>query len=209
MSRSRGGFRKRVTTEKAKRHSILVFTEGERTETLYVQHWHRRYRDNIIVSIDDFHGGPLQLVREASRQRRIDLKEARRGRGDEFDQYWCVFDVDEHPNIPEAVQLALDNEINLAISNPCIELWFVLHFEAQTGAIHRHTVQRRSRGLLKCDKMLTSTALENLAERYEAALERARALDRKHEGDGSPPRSNPSSEVWRLVEEIRRARPSG
>jgi hypothetical protein len=30
-------------------------------------------------------------------------------------------------------------------------------------------------------------------------------LDEKHEGDGSPPGTNPSSGVWRLIEVIRNA----
>jgi len=37
----------------------------------------------------------------------------------------------------------------------------------------------------------------------EVAVKRAKLLDCKHEGDGSPPRSNPSSDIWRLIDCVR------
>jgi hypothetical protein len=35
---------------------------------------------------------------------------------------WCVFDIDEHPVIPEAKDQAPANRIELTISNPYFEL---------------------------------------------------------------------------------------
>ncbi len=94
----------------------------------------------------------------------------------------------------EAVAKAEANGINLAVSSPCIELWFVLHFDDQTAYIERQQAQSRARELLGCEKGLTNDALDTLAQRYDGARTRAIALDEKHTGDGSPPRSNPSSE---------------
>jgi hypothetical protein len=114
-----------------------------------------------------------------------------------------VFDRDHHPNIPQALDKAAANGIGIVLSNPCIELWFVLHFANQTAHIEGDAAQRRSRELLGCDKVLTGPALASLSERYDAAKQRARRLDVKHAGDGSPPRSNPSSNMWELIERIR------
>jgi hypothetical protein len=44
-----------------------------------------------------------------------------------------------------------------------------------------------------------------VTSQYQDARHRAQALDRKHDLDGSPPRSKPSSEAWRLIETIRHA----
>ena len=89
---------------------------------------------------------------------------------------------------------------------PCLELWFVWHFQDQSAHIERDVVQRRSKTLLGCDKALDSSALAMLADAssYAAAKERALLLDRKHAGDFSPPRSNPSSDAYRLIDRIRR-----
>ena len=74
--------------------------------------------------------------------------------------------------------------------------------EDQTAHIERKQAKDRSRELLACEKSLTDEALKALLERYQDAAKRAQALDDKHAKDGSPPRSNPSSNVWRLIERI-------
>ena len=204
MSPKRGGEPKRKVTGTAKRHAVLVFTEGKKTEPVYLTHWSRAYRDKVIVTIDDFHGAPFSLVQKAAERRADDLKAARRGRGDAYSEYWCIFDIDEHPNVARALELADASGISVSVTNPCIELWFLLHFQDQHAAIDRHEAQRKASDYLSGGKTPTSAALAALARLYEEARRRAQALDSKHELDGSPPRSNPSSEVWRLVETIRR-----
>jgi hypothetical protein len=111
-----------------------------------------------------------------------------------------MFDRDEHPNFAKAIDLADRHGINLAISNPCLELWFILHFEDQAAYIERQAAQRRAEELLGCSKVLSESALNTLADAYDEARRRAIKLDDKHAGDRSPPRSNPSSEVWRLID---------
>ena len=116
-----------------------------------------------------------------------------------------MFDRDEHPNFAQAIDLAEKHGINLAISNPCLELWFILHFEDRTSYLERYVAQRRAEELLGSAKVLTESALTTLADGYDEARRRAIKLDEKHAGDGSPPRSNPSSEVWRLIDMLRNA----
>lgn len=197
MSRPR-----RRRTSEARRPQFLVFTEGEKTEPQYLTHWRRRFRDQVIVEIDSFHGTPRSLVDRAVERKKQEVRNAKRGRGDPFDQIWVVFDTDEHPDICEAERLAAEHGIGVARSNPCIELWFQLHFEDQTAWIHRHVTQARCRELLSCEKSLSASAMETLAQRYEEARARAAALDRKHEADGSPSGENPSSSMWRLIDQI-------
>ena len=103
----------------------------------------------------------------------------------------------------QALQLAASSHISIAVTNPCIELWFLLHFQNQTADLHRHKAQEISSELLGCAKVPTAAALIKLVCRYEDARRRAQALDRKHELDGSPPRANPSSSLWCLVDQIR------
>jgi hypothetical protein len=205
VSPKRGGEPKRKVSDAAKRRSVLVFTEGKKTEPVYLTHWNRIYREKIIVAVDGFHGAPLSLVQEAAARRTADLKEARRGRGEAYSEYWCMFDVDEHPNVAQALELAASTGVSVSVSNPCVELWFLLHFQDQNAAIDRHDTQRKASEYLNRGKTPTSTALAALTSQYADARRRAQALDRKHDLDGSPHRSNPSSGVWRLIETIRQA----
>lgn len=187
---------------------MLVFTEGVKTEPVYLLDWYRRHRDRVTVTIDDFHGGPRELVDAAIRRRKSDEHEARRQRGDPFDEYWCAFDVDEHPWVKEALVRAAAGHISVALSNPCIELWFLIHFRDRRASIHRHVAQREVAREIGSGKVPSPDALELMADRYTTARARAQALDAKHQGDGSPPRSNPSSNLWELVDAIRRSLPA-
>lgn len=186
-----------------RRWSILILTEGSKTEPMYLTHWQRLHRDRVSVAFDTFHGAPMQLVERAVARRADDLRKVRHGHGAVYDEYWCVFDVDEHPNIRRALGLAATKGISVAVTNPCLEAWFLLHFQDRGAPIDRGDAQRKSSDLLGCGKTPTPAALTGLVGRYEEARRRARALDDKHALDGSPPHSNPSSGIWRLIDRIR------
>lgn len=196
--------RRRVTTE-ATRHEILVFAEGKVTEEGYLRHHHSHNRSAVNVQIHEFRGDPLSLVRHAMEEKKKGERDEKRDRGRAHDEVWCVFDVDQHRDLKHAVSLAREHGIHLAISNPCIELWFLLHFEDQTAFIDRHDAQRAATGHTGCEKSLSGEALVALDDNYETAKERARRLARKHEGDGTRfPDDNPSSGAWRIVDAILR-----
>jgi hypothetical protein len=180
---------------------ILVFVEGD-TEDIYVKYWHRLHRQRVIVVVDDNYGDAMTCVRNAVARRKFEMSETKRGRGSGYDEYWCFFDVDEHPNLEGALTLAAEHDIRVALSNPCLELWFVLHSQDQTAYIHRTDIQKRSKSLFGFDKKPSQDDLDALKPRCLAAKARAQALDVRHEGNGSPPRSNPSASVWALIETI-------
>ncbi|PZS40737.1 MAG: hypothetical protein DLM62_01280 [Pseudonocardiales bacterium] len=140
-------------------------------------------------------------------QRRSESKPGTPGRGAVVPttRYGACSIVTSTPISPRPSTSRRKCGINLAISNPCLELWFVLHFEDQTSYLERYAAQRRAEELLGSSKVLSESALTTLADGYEEARRRAIKLDEKHAGDGSPPRSNPSSAVWRLIDMIRNA----
>jgi RloB-like protein len=175
--------------------------EGE-TEEGYLLFWRRRFRRLALVEIHEFTGTPMSLVEKAVELKAEEEREAKRGRGAAHDEVWCIFDVDVHPRLHEAIALASRKEINLAITNPCFELWFLLHFVDQRAYIERHPAQKAAKAVLGCDKQLTSSALERMADNFEIAKARARSLDDKHHKDATPAPGNPSSGVWRLVDSI-------
>ena len=155
----------------------MIYTEGERTEPGYLTYWRRELRDAVLVTVSDYHAGPLQLIEAAVAARNAEARDARRGHGKAHDEVWCVFDRDEHPNIPEAFDLARAHGIGVVISDPCIELWFALHYEDQTAYVHRHDAQTRCELLIGCGKSLTQAAVTAL-KRY---LERVAGSSAGHE----------------------------
>jgi hypothetical protein len=124
------------------RARFLVVCEGEVTEPSYFNAVRRAERG--IIDLEIVPGGVPKTVVERAVQLRNRAEQEAKRRGDEYLRYdyvWCVFDVDEHPFVPEAKQQAHDNRIDLAVSNPCFELWFLLHFQDQTAHIERARLQ--------------------------------------------------------------------
>lgn len=112
-----------------------------------------------------------------------------------------MFDTDEHPNLRQALAEAANSGILTAVSNPCFELWLVLHVEDQNAHVHGHDIQRRAHdfGLVDGKSICNGAAEELLLANTSAAVDRAQRLDERHALDGSPPGANPSSGMWRLV----------
>ena len=75
----------------------------------------------------------MQLVEEAKRDRSADR--GRRTVNRSFDEVWCIFDRDDHHRFDEATRVAKKAGIRTAISNPCFELWLILHARQQTAFI--------------------------------------------------------------------------
>jgi hypothetical protein len=112
-----------------------------------------------------------------------------------------VFDVDEHPNLREARDMAKGNDIELAISNPCFELWLVLHFRDNPGLHHRHALQSMMKAFVpNYDKKVD---FATYAPGYRDALTRARRLAGQAADDEEPHR-NPTTGVFMLTELIGR-----
>ena len=203
MTRPSGQRPRRRSHPQEQRRVIRVLTEGLVTEPDYLRRWARRNRDLVHVDFFDAGKTPEVLVRQAKdcvrrnpRSRRADP---------DFDEIWCVFDTDEHPHLSQAVDDARQSEIEVAVSNPCFELWLVLHVRDQTGHIHRRDVQRLSSELgLSDGKKIAEKAWTRLVDNFETAKQRAWKLDERHAGGGSPPRSNPSTGMWRLVDRLNR-----
>lgn len=181
--------------------------EGEVTEPQYLKGFRIACRNpRVDVEVDPKHGVPWSLVRTAKERKLAADGAARRGDDENlrYDQVWCVFDIDSHPNLADAVQMARDNGILLAVSNPCFELWLLLHLRDSPGAQHRHDVQRMLGTFLPDYEKAVDFA--KLQAGYDEAVARATRLDRDA-GEMDEAGRNPTTGVYRLTESIRMPRP--
>jgi hypothetical protein len=183
--------------------TILVVTEGEATEPEYIDGFRRECRNpRVTIRFAREHGVPMTLVRNAKQYKREAEEEAAREKDDNlaYDSVWCVFDIDDHPAIGEAKEMARDNSIRLAISNPCIELWLLLHFRDNPGMQDRDTMLKKLKEHVpKYDKHID---FKIYAEGYPQAVQRARKMQDDAEEAGEPNR-NPTTGIYELTELIR------
>jgi len=89
-------------------------------------------------------GDPSNIVKVADRIRR---GQDRSNYFEKKDEVWAVFDRDEHPHFEDAKQACQAKKIGLAFSNPCFELWLLLHFNCHNTSDDRHSLQRRLEAL--------------------------------------------------------------
>lgn len=184
------------------RPRFLIVCEGTQTEPGYFREM--RHLERSLIELELSPGGvPKTLVERAVEMKRAAETKARSQKDEnlKYDQVWCVFDIDEHPFVPEAKQQARDNAIEVAVSNPCFELWALLHFRDQRAHIERGPLHHECKQYMPGYEKRLPTA--ELHPRLEDAVRRARDLSewqRKRGCDGA----NPTTEVYRLIEEIRK-----
>jgi hypothetical protein len=156
----------------------------------------------VDVEIDDASGVPKTLVERAVARKKASEEEAHRARDEnlKYDEIWCVFDVDVHPKLPDARQQARDNGIKLAVSNPCFELWLLLHFREHSAHIERNVAARLLRTHIH--DYQKEVPFEDVRDSYAEAVKRAQQLDKRHSDNGTKG-GNPSTNVYRLTERIR------
>lgn len=205
MSNARSRQRKkgRRTPFRDPKPRILIVSEGETTEPEYFRGFARACRNpRVTIEIAQEHGVPRTVVKAAKERKREAEEQAAREKDDNlaYDSVWGVFDVDEHPGIGEAKEMARDNNIELAISNPCFELWLLLHFTENPGMQDRVTIkQKLKQHMPKYNKHVDYAAY---AAGYQQAVTRADRMNRDADEAGELHR-NPTSGVHRLTEAIR------
>ncbi|GAA0898598.1 RloB family protein [Virgisporangium aurantiacum] len=173
------------------KHTVLVYCGGLRTEPEYFDGLKLENRSSAVsVRIVAEGADPERLVRRAAghRNRQPGV----------FDEVWCVTDVDQF-DLTRAVALARKERVSLAVSNPCFELWLLLHHADCTAHCtgYDDVATRLKKYVRDYDKCRLNFAAYR--DKIDDAVERARKLD----PDGTAFTANPSTNVWQLVERIR------
>lgn len=196
--------------ERARKERYLIVCEGTKTEPYYL----RELRDDLrirpqLVHIPPNDGvSPDRVVAHA-----LALYEEEAASGDSFDKVYCVFDRDRHATFDAAVQLtrnlAAEGKPFVAItSNPCFEIWLLLHFGYSAQPFHPAgkksvgdqvvSALRKKPGFAKYGKGQNGI-YGQLKDKLVDALTHATQLRRHGAATGS---INPATDVDALVKAI-------
>jgi len=139
---------------------FLIVTEGTETEPRYFKAF-RTYRTLDIKTIGTGRN-TIQVVQKA-----IDLK--KHSIKDEYDEIWSVFDRDSFPkdDYMKAIDLAHKNDIKVAVSNECFELWFLLHFNLITTSMSRNSYLNKLDNTYDLLKPYQGTAMKYAEKLYD------------------------------------------
>lgn len=139
---ARGKIEKRGQRRRKTKPVILIVTEGSQTEPKYFEHYRNR-RTNIDIRVvgSRTSGGEtdyLSLIRKA-----VEYQNKNQISVSEGDSVWVVADGDVNYNNPDPItakdsllskarKMADVKGIHIALSNPCFEFWYLLHFQYTT-----------------------------------------------------------------------------
>ncbi len=174
---------------------IYVVHEGELTEPQYLKGLERACRQNRVeLKLAQVSGNPRYYVDKA-----IELKVKNQ---DEMDQYWCVFDQDDHSikQLEEAKMLADLHGIHLVVSIPSLELWLYLHHKENPGMSTQSEMEKKLKRILP--DYNKSVEFKDYQSGYRDAVKRSAKMLASAESQNDYWR-NPTTRIHLLCESIR------
>jgi hypothetical protein len=191
-------------------NKILIVCEGQKTEPQYFKgiRNHKRLR-TLQVTIVDAAGrtNPMGIINRAIAERQI-IKADNGWEAD--DAVWAVFDGDEHrlqdpQNWQAAIAKAQSQKINLAITNPSFEFWYLIHFQ---DAFAPMSAKEALRQLQRAGNLPNYTKAQTLfpdplLTRTSDAIQRAAKIAQQIDRDNLDHYSNPCcSRLPELVQRL-------
>jgi len=203
---SRNPFSRRSQSHGSTGKTILIVTEGLRTEPDYLKGLRNHLKLTAVdIEIMKAPGTDALSVVACAIEIRDDRKrEARRGCTVPYDSVWAVFDTeraDTNPKLNDALQKAEANRINIALSNPCFEFWLLLHDEFTTAPFPKcENVIRRIKDRYLPDYEKNNIPVESYIPKVPTAVHNAEQCQNHHKTAGTE--GNPSTGVYLLIREM-------
>jgi RloB-like protein len=203
----RSSSKRREIIDRSIKNTFLICCEGENTEPIYFKSF--PVTTETKVEAIGFGMSKTALVEKVLKL--IEGKEQ-----DQDQQIWVVFDRDvtydnvqqDNQDFDNAIKLANKKNIKCAYSNDCFELWFVLHDEYLTSAMHRTQLYDKLSQKLQCNyetKGKKEDYSKSLYQKYlskqKIAIQNAKRLYELHTGKKHH-EQNPCTTVYELVREL-------
>ena len=177
------GRKARISKGKQMKPNFFVFCEGE-TEIAYVKFLRSLYR------------APIQVITKKGKSNISEdfiVKSKNEYVQTEQDKVFLMYDLDVDGML-EQLQKIPNTE--LLVSNPCMELWFLLHHQDQKSEISSDRCIKKLQKFSNEYKkgILSEEEKTFLAEKKDLAIERAKNMIGYQ---------NPSSTVYKLLEKLK------
>jgi len=188
---------------------IYIYCNGEIAEPLYFKEFKDYLRSRTItISYNRYKGNPpWELIQKVAGEKAT-LTNKGKFVIEDGDQCWCVFDVDEYWNqnstkFKAAIKQAKDDNIRLAWSNECFELWYLLHFQSLQTGVSRNDYYTKLKAHFRRlgGKAYTKncSVFDRILGKQTDAIKNAKQIFQTDKVE-----NNPSTAVFQLVEEMNR-----
>ena len=163
--------------------NFFVFCEGE-TEIAYVKFLRSLYRAPIQVIVKKGKSNISEDYIERSKNEYVRTEQ---------DKVFLMYDLDVDEMLEQLQKIP---NAELIVSNPCVELWLLLHYQDQKSEISSDKCIKKLQKVSKEYKKgtLSEDEKEVFAQNKELAIERAKIMTEYR---------NPSSTVYILLEMLK------
>lgn len=183
----------------------LIVTDAKETEKNYIA----GFKNSVSNQIAD-----KLVVKTICTETRQLVKEALnfRNRLPQYAECWIIFDKDQVLNFDNIIREARDSGINVAWSNPCIEVWFNAYFGKMP--VYQDSVEccrrfsseymnKTKKEYKKSCKTIYADLINHGDEDKAIRIAKQRKEQRIREGKNLPSEMNSVSTVYELIEEIK------
>ena len=177
------GRKARISKGKQMKPNFFVFCEGE-TEMAYVKFLRSLYRAPIQVIPKKGKSNISEDFIEKSKNEYVRTEQ---------DKVFLMYDLDVDGMLEQLQKIP---NAELLVSNPCMELWFLLHYQDQKLEISSDRCIKKLQKFSNEYKkgILSEEEKTFLAEKKDLAIERAKNMIGYQ---------NPSSTVYKLLEKLK------
>jgi hypothetical protein len=192
------GSNRRGGNRRPQKNLIIIVSQGGQTEPKYFDHFKKK-DGNFVLKIQPTSGlDPISLMRHA---RNLKKEVYDFGRNDRI---YCVYDVDCSPEkqLVDAQGIASKNNIKICVSNPCFEIWYLLHYKYTTSSLNSYNDVRRELLRYISDYDKNKDVFGGLQPLQPKAISHAKLLEQQHKRDEieSIRGQKPSTQIYALIE---------
>lgn len=204
------------TTSSRSAKVFVIATEGAQTEKKYFEHFNKMAKRpfagapvtvEVLPSLDH-HSSPSEVLKRI-------LQFVKEVNLDQQDTAWLVLDVDRwQPHVlAKVITESRKNNISVAISNPCFEVWMCFHLSECSDKDIANPPQKRGNTNSQKSRLVrllrqtlgeyneSSPKMTTFEPLQAEAIERAFKNDRESD-HASPWPASPGTHVYKLVKEI-------
>lgn len=196
--------KKRGKVSRKAKKIILIGAEGKnQTERKYFKAFNQVQSEYKIMAGKGNNTDPVGVVEDllkSAKQEELDLKDG--------DMLACFIDVDfkkgRDQELRAAMKLARQNNISVFLSNPCFEIWYLLHFRYSTKLYGSNEEVIKELGCYISDYSKSKDVYNLIENKIDQALLNTKRLESYHLENGTNDRLKklPSTEAYKLIEMI-------
>lgn len=193
--------KKRGQRTRNRKKIICIGTEGRnKTERTYFSHFNQMNTEYVVHFAKGNDTDPYKIATAVSAS--IGRPKDR----EKGDRAFCVFDTDVDPkkqkNIQDARSYCKEQKIEVIYSNPCFEIWYLLHYTYSTRAFNKNEEILSALAKYIQNYQKNQDYFESLLPKMKTAIKNAKRLEQYHAENHhlTEMTRNPSTQIYKIVE---------